>query len=592
MSLAELEWRNPWDTSVPDWEARIMDQRSLIPELPLFQGEAERALRIFKRLKVPDIIGNPTYGESCDEWVFDFVRALFGSYDPATNRRMIREFFLLVPKKNGKSSIAAAIMVTAAIINRRPEAELLLIAPTKKIANIAFKQAAGIIRLDKELSKLFLPQGHQRTITHRNTLAVILIQAADTDVITGSKSTFILIDETHVFAKKSKAADIFVEIRGALAARPDGFLLQITTQSKEPPTGVFKAELTIARLVRDGKMSLPLLAVLYELPLRVAKDGGWKDPKTWPLVNPNLGRSVDEAFLRDELLKAEYEGMAALTLLASQHFNVEIGLAQQSDGWAGAEFWLGNPRTGASNVDATLTLKELIRRSEVIVIGIDGGGLDDLLGLAVLGREAEETEIEVEVDGVITKQKIKRLLLWCRAWAHEIVKERRKEIAPKLDELAGLKQLTFVKLPGQDVYELAEIVVEIDRSGLLAEENAIGVDSFGVAAITTALTGENRGIAKERIVGISQGWKLNGAIKGAERDLAGGAMIHPGQEIMNFAVANARIVPHGNAVSIDKQVSGSAKIDPLMAALHAKVLMGLNPQAGRSIYEERGLRIA
>src|SRR3546814_3909986 len=97
---------------------------------------------------------------------------------------MIREFFVLIPKKNGKSSIAAAIIVTAAILNRRPEAELLLIAPTKLIAEIAYKQAAGIIRLDAELSKLFWPQDHKKTITHRISLAVIMIKAADTDVIT------------------------------------------------------------------------------------------------------------------------------------------------------------------------------------------------------------------------------------------------------------------------------------------------------------------------------------------------------------------------------------------------------------------------
>jgi hypothetical protein len=49
---------------------------------------------------------------------------------------------------------------------------------------------------------------------------VILIKAADADVITGSKATFILIDETHVFAQKANAADMFVEIRGSLASRP------------------------------------------------------------------------------------------------------------------------------------------------------------------------------------------------------------------------------------------------------------------------------------------------------------------------------------------------------------------------------------
>jgi hypothetical protein len=126
----------------------------------------------------------------------------------------------------------------------------------------------------------------------------LLIKAADADVITGSKATFILVDETHVFSQKGKAADIFIEIRGSLAARPDGFLLQITTQSKDPPAGVFKSELNIARDVRDGLIDLPLLPMLYELPLRVAENGGWKDPKTWALVNPNLNRSVDEAYLQ------------------------------------------------------------------------------------------------------------------------------------------------------------------------------------------------------------------------------------------------------------------------------------------------------
>ncbi|MDO6485827.1 terminase large subunit domain-containing protein, partial [Shimia thalassica] len=144
-----------WDTAVPDWEERLLNGLSLIPDLPLFDAVAEKALRIFKRLRVPDLPGTPTFGEICEPWVLDFVRVIFGSYDPETKRRMIREFFLLVPKKNGKSAISAAIIVTAAIMNERPQAELLLIAPTQKIAGIAFKTARGIIALDDDLAKLF-----------------------------------------------------------------------------------------------------------------------------------------------------------------------------------------------------------------------------------------------------------------------------------------------------------------------------------------------------------------------------------------------------------------------------------------------------
>ena len=47
-----------WRTSVPDWEQRIRDRRSLIPDLPLYDAVAEKALRIFKRLRVPDLIAS------------------------------------------------------------------------------------------------------------------------------------------------------------------------------------------------------------------------------------------------------------------------------------------------------------------------------------------------------------------------------------------------------------------------------------------------------------------------------------------------------------------------------------------------------
>jgi phage terminase large subunit-like protein len=381
-----------WSTACPDWEARILGGRPLVPELPLFQEEADRAVRIFNRLRIPDVPGKPRFADAIGDWFRQIVAALFGAYDASTNRRMISELFLLVPKKNSKSTGAAGIMVTAAIMNRRPAAELLLVAPTKEIADISFGQASGMIRADEHLNKLFHLQQHIRTITHLVSEAKIQIKAADTDVITGGKQTATLIDETHVFAAHSKAREIFVELRGALAARPDGFLMQITTQSKSPPAGVFRAELMRARAVRDGRRSLPLLPVLYELPAGLVKAQAWKDRRYWPTVNPNLGRSVDPAFLEREMQTAEDEGAEQLALFASQHLNVEIGLGLTTDRWAGADRWEAAALPG-------LTLEALVERCEVAVVGIDGGGLDDLLGLAVMGRE-KGTRLAALVPGV------------------------------------------------------------------------------------------------------------------------------------------------------------------------------------------------
>ena len=556
--------RDLWDTSLPDWEDRIVARKSLVPDLPLNDAMAEKALRIFKRLRCPDLIGMPRYGEICDAWVFDLVRAIFGSYDPETRRRALREFFLLIPKKNGKSSIAAAIIVTAAILNERPEAELLLIAPTMTIAKIAFKQAWGIIRADMDLEALFHVQSHLRMITHRVTRAEIAIKAAQGDVITGGKATYTLIDETHEFASSSRAEGVFLELRGALASRPDGFLMQITTQSKEAPAGVFRQELEKARAVRDGRMKLPMLAVLYELPATMQKK--WQDRVTWPMVNPNLGRSVDEEFLVDQLTVARENGAHSLAMLASQHFNVEIGIGQ-GGAWVAAQFWAAAARAGT-------TLDMILRDSDVAVFGVDGGGLDDLLGLALIGRHRES----------------KRWMGWTHAWAHPEVLRTRKEIAPRLRDFAAAGDLTILEEddPTGDIIGVADVIERVKDAGLLPEAGAVGLDPYGVSAIIDELAG--RGIEDDQMVAVGQGSRLSPEIWGIERKLKDGTFVHCGQKMMDWVMGNARIEQRGSAVLITKEAAGRAKIDPLIAILNAFKLMSRNPVAsGARQFEYTGM---
>lgn len=544
-----------WSTAVPDWEKRILAGASLIPDLPLNAAVAEKALRIFKRLRVPDLIGAPTYGEVCGEWVFEFVRAIFGSYDPETKRRMLREFFLLVPKKNGKSAIAAAIIVTAAILNERPGAELLLIAPTQEIAKIAFKQAAGIIRLDSDLSTIFDVKDYNKTILHITTLAEIKILSADGKVVTGSKAAYILIDETHVLGATQKAPEVFLELRGGLKSRPEGFLLQITTQSKDRPTGQFEKELTRARAVRDGKLALPLLAVMYELPDRMSEAEAWRDPKTWALVNPNLGRSVHARDLADDLKSAQEDGPEALALFASQHLNVQVGMGLKTGRWVGADFWQQAAQPG-------LTFEGILATSDVCVAGLDGGGLDDLLGFFVLGRHAETRVWQG----------------WARAWADRSVLELRKVVAPELLRLEETGDLILVdNIEGEANPEIVEYCVRIRDAGLFPDEDGIGMDPEGVGSIIDALV--DAGFEIGDIRAISQGYKLNAAIKTAPVKLKNGSMVHCGQRLMTWCVGNARTEARGNAVIVTKSQSGSAKIDPLMAMFNAVQLMSWNPVA-------------
>jgi phage terminase large subunit-like protein len=545
--------REIWDTSCLDWEQRIMTGRSLVPELPLFEEEAAKALRVFKRLRLPDVIGTPTMDEACGPWFFPIVESLFGSYDPATNKRMISEVFQLIPKGNSKSSNGGMVMITAIIVNRRPEAEFMFVAPTMEIAAIAYKQAKGTIRLDPELSKLFHVQDHIRKITHRRSGATLQIKAADTDIITGSKCTGTMIDETHQFAKKSNAAEVFVELRGALTKRPDGFLFQTTTQSKQTPSGVFASELAMARAVRDGKIAMPMLPVLYELPDRYARDGGWRERRYWPLVNPNLGRSTNEDFLAREIVRADADGPAAVALIASQHFNVQIGMSLRADGWAGANYW-------GRGVEEGLTLDTVLERSEAVVVGIDGGGLDDLLGIAVLGRAKDDKG-------------------WC-AWTHALISpeglERRKANTAFYDKFQADGDLTLVEELPDDISFVTDIVQKVKDAKKLA---GVGVDAIGIGGIVDALA--KIGVTQEAklLAGVRQGISLMGAIKTVERKLVDGSFKHGGQALMTWCAGNARIVPTPTGMRIARDDSGYGKIDPLMATFNAAALMALNPMA-------------
>lgn len=538
-----------WTTACPDWERRLVACESIIPP-PIYPEQAARALEIFKQLRVVDLPGRPAFGECAAQWVFDFVAAIFGAYDAETGRQLIREFGLLISKKNTKSTIAAGVMLTALIMCWREEEEHLILAPTKEVADNSYKPAAAMVRADEELSALFHVQDHFRTITHRVNRNSLKVVAADTDTVSGKKAGRILVDELWVFGKRSNAEAMFMEALGGQVSREEGWVIYLTTQSDEPPAGVFKERLDYWRRVRDGEIhDVRTLGVLYEFPAHMVEFKAYLDPSNFYITNPNLGRSVSQEWLEDNLRKNQSKTDGPLQQFLAKHLNIEIGLALRSDRWAGADFW--------ERQACPLSLSQILDRAEVVDVGIDGGGLDDLLGLCVIGRDAETRE----------------WLCWAKAWVHRSVLGRRKEIAPRLLDFAAQGDLVIVDELGHDAEEVAATVFEIEQAGLL---DKVGVDPAGVGAILDALVAA--GVPQEKVVGISQGWRLGAAIKTAERKLAEGTLKHAGQPLMAWCVGNAKVEPRANSILITKQASGSAKIDPLMAMFDAVSLMSLNPE--------------
>lgn len=568
------------DFSCPDWEARLEQGRPPMPDLPLDEAAAARAVGVYNNLRLPDVPGQPLLADAGADWFRALVRAAFGSSDPETHERQVGEIFCLVPKKNSKTTNSAAFGLTALLLNSVPNAEMFIVGPTKEVAATCFAQAKGMIEADPKeaetgesyLENRFWVRDDRQEIVDRLNGTVLKIVSFDVKVLTGKIPLLVILDELHVLGSNPKAERVLAQLRGGMITRPDALLLIITTQSDEPPAGVFKKELNFARKVRDGKVKGGnVLPCLYELPEALQSGEGkpWRDPKLWPMVLPNLGKSITLERLVRLYRQALEKGADDELVWASQHLNIQIGMGSHADRWVGADLW---PAAAAP-----ASLDDILAQSDCVTIGIDGGGLDDLLGLGVIGRHAQTRQWHA----------------WARAWAQPEVLQRRKEIAPRLRDFAEQGDVVICDDPAQDLREVVEICARIHGEGLLPWQHGIGLDPYGVAALVQELAAA--GLGGGMAISIGQGTRLSPAVWGLERKLKDGSLVHAGQEMLTWCVGNAKTEQRGNAVLITKAVAGKAKIDPLIGIFNAAMLMSRNPEAagaGSSPWDDPAFSVA
>lgn len=169
------------------------------------------------------------------------------------------------------------------------------------------------------------------------------------------------------------------------------------------------------------------------------------------------------------------------------------------------------------------SLDELLARCEVVTVVVDGGGLDDLLGLSVVGREIGTG----------------RWLSWGRAG---YIPSPLSAASPKRpNTLTSSRRATWCSWSASARTLKKKLFMwQIVDSGLL---DKVGVDRLGLGAIHDALVGteeEPGPVTADQVVGIPQGYQLNGAIKTAERHVAAKKLAHGGSALLAWCVGNAK----------------------------------------------------
>lgn len=229
-------------------------------------------------------------------WQSKVINTLYGTMRP-DGTRQYRTAYVEVPRKNGKSTLAAGIALYALVADNEPGAEVYLAAVDRDQAAIVFDVVREMVARDSHLRKVLKVVPSTRRIHHFETSSVLRVIASDAGGSHGFNASAIIADEVHAWPSR----ELWDVLSTSTGARRQPLMIGITTAGFE--TNSLGGQLhEYAERVRDGVVHDPsFLPVLYG----AAIEDAWDDPVTWRKANPSLGHTVSEEYLAGECARAK-----------------------------------------------------------------------------------------------------------------------------------------------------------------------------------------------------------------------------------------------------------------------------------------------
>ena len=250
-------------------------------------------------------------------WQKAFVSAIFGFIDKETGFRKYRKVILFVARKNGKSTLAAAIGLYMLLMDGEPGAECYSIATKKDQAKILWQEAKRMIKKNPVLLKRVKPLISE--LYYEEEEATFKPLSSESDTLDGLNASFVAADEVHAMKDKN-LIDVTYD---SMDSRDQPIFLETSTMGTIREN-VFDSEYEYASNVINGYVDSnldfvdeTLLAIIYELD---SKDE-WTDEKCWQKANPGLGTIKKRKGLADKVARAKRKPDEVKNLLCKD-FNI------------------------------------------------------------------------------------------------------------------------------------------------------------------------------------------------------------------------------------------------------------------------------
>lgn len=245
-----------------------------------------------------------------------FIAALFGFVDKETGLRKYRETLFLVARKNGKSTMLAAIALYCMIADDEPGAEIYSTATKRDQARLLFDEAQRMVKQSPALSKYI--RKRKTDLYFDAGMSKFQPLGRNSDTLDGLNASLVIMDELHGV----KDRNLYEVMKQSQSARRQPLLIMITTAGTVREC-IFDDMYSYACNVIDGTYKDEgFLPVLYELD----SANEWNDPAAWQKANPGLGtiKKLDDLQRKVERAKSN---AADLPGILCKDFNIRQNAA-------------------------------------------------------------------------------------------------------------------------------------------------------------------------------------------------------------------------------------------------------------------------
>lgn len=531
----------------PDDYPKLKDykpSRFMLPDSHYDKKKADRAVKFIEMLPHTkgEWEGRPFW---LLPWQEQIIRDLFGIVK-ADGFRQFRTAYIEIPKKQGKSELAAAIALYLLYADHEPSAEVFSAAADRQQASIVFDVAKRMVEMTPGLQKRSKVMSATKRIVNYSNAGYYQVVSADVGGKHGYSISGLVFDEIHNQPNR-KLWDVLT--KGSGDARRQALHVAITTAGTDRNSICFELHTKALDILSDRKVDPTFYPVVYSLPM----DADWQDEKNWYKVNPSLGYTVPIERMREAYLQSQDNP-------AEENVFRTLRLCQ----WVGSTVqWIPDHIYDLGNQPID---KHALRRRDCYA-GLDLSSSGDITALVLMFPPRTDDE-----------KYIMRPYFWV---PEDTVPKRVQQTSVPYDNWVaqGYVQAT----PG-NVIDYAYIQNTIGELSYKYHIWEIAFDRWGSNMLVERLT--EMGLT---VVPFGQGYKdMSPASRAFYEELMKGNIIHGGNPVMKWMCGNVVIEqdPAGNIKPT--KAKSKDKIDGVVAAIMA-LDRCIRHENEESVYDSRGL---